>query len=163
MRAVQNTPEILRQLLALQVDFLVIGGVAAITHGASTFTDDFDILAPLTVENCRRLLVALSAHHPVFYQSLGKPLGDRNAERLAQFKNLYFDTDLGSIDILGSLPPLGDFGTVAPRATSRALFGHTCRILGLDDLIEVKRYVGRPKDKQVELELVAVRERLRRS
>lgn len=36
-----------------------------------------------------------------------------------------------------------------------------CRVLSLDDLIAVKHHVGRPKDKAVEIELRAIRERLK--
>ena len=94
--------------------------------------------------------------------SLGKPRVDRTAEELAEFKNLYLDTTLGRIDILGALPPVGSFEHVASRAIAVVVHGHACRIVGLDDLIAVKAHVARPKDKQVELELRAIRERLGR-
>ena len=42
-------------------------------HGAVYLTKDFDVVAPLTVENCRRILAALMPHHPRFYQAIGKP------------------------------------------------------------------------------------------
>lgn len=65
------------------------------------------------------------------------------------------------VDLLGSLPPIGDYTAVAGRAVPMTLEGRTCRVLGLDDLITVKAFVGRPKDKVVEVELRAIRERLR--
>jgi hypothetical protein len=42
------------------------------------------------------------------------------------------------------------------------MFGREYRVLSLDDLIEVKAFVGRPKDRLAELELRAIRDRLRR-
>ncbi len=158
----QNTPELLRVLLDAEVDFVVVGGVAAIAHGSATFTVHFDVVAPLTLENVRRLLRALGALEPRFYQTLGKPPVRRTAEELAEFKNLYLETTLGRIDVLGSLPPVGSYEQVAARAMTVQLFGHQCRIVGLDDLIAVKAHVARPKDKQVELELRAIRDRARR-
>lgn len=161
MRAMQNTPELLRLLLDAEVQFVVVGGVAAIAHGSASFTVDFDVVAPLTVDNVGRVLRALQPYEPRFYQAHGKPRVDRSAEELAEFKNLYLDTTLGRIDLLGSLPPVGDYETVAGRALTVQLFGHACRIVSLDDLILVKAHVARPKDKLVELELRAIRDRRR--
>ena len=111
--------EVLRVLLEADVDFVVVGGVAAIAHGSSYLTRDFDAVIPITVENCRRILTALSPYSPRFYQAHGKPKVDRTPEELAAFKNLYLDTALGTIDLLGSLPPVGDFARVAESAIDR--------------------------------------------
>ena len=35
--------------------------------------------------------------------------------------------------------------------------GHATRVIGLDDLIRIKRYLGRPKDKESLLQLEAVK------
>lgn len=158
----QQTIELLKALLDARVEFIVVGGVAAIAHGSSQFTKDLDVVAPLSVANCQKILDALSRHGPRFYQAHGKPLVDRPAELLAEFKNLYFSTSLGIIDILGSLPPVGTYEAVAARAETRHLFGAECRVVSLDDLICVKDHVGRPKDKLVAVELKAIRERLQR-
>ena len=148
-------------LLEAHVDFVVVGVVAAIAHGSSYLTRDFDAVVDLGVQNCRRILAALGPYEPRFYQAHGKPAVTRSAEELAEFKNLYWETQLGVIDLLGSLPPIGDFATVSDRAAHTRLYDHDCLLLSLDDLIEVKAFVGRPKDKLVEVELRAIRERLR--
>lgn len=147
-------------MLEAQVEFVVIGGVAAIAHGSTYMTDDLDVAVPLTVENCRRILKALLPYEPRFYQTIGRPLVTRSAEELAEFKNLYFETTLGVIDLLGSVPPLGNFETVAAKSTTKMLHGFRCMIVSLDDLIEVKAHVARPKDRAIELELRAIRDRL---
>jgi hypothetical protein len=153
---------LLRALLGAEVEFVVACGVAANLHGCSYFTRDFDVVAPLTAENCRRILGALAPFEPRFYQALGKPRVDRTAEQLAAFKNLYFSTTAGVIDLLGSMPPVGDYASVAARAVEVTLFDAKCRVVSLDDLIAVKAHVARPKDKAVETELRAIRERLAR-
>lgn len=153
--------EILRVLFEAEVEFIIVGGLAAVGHGCSQSTIAFDAVAPLTVENCRKILKALGPFHPRFYQTIGAPPVDRTAEDLSRFRNLYFGTDLGTVDLLGSLPPVGDFETVASRAVSMTLFGFSTRFLSLDDLITVKAYVGRPKDKLVENELRAIRAKLK--
>jgi predicted nucleotidyltransferase len=153
--------EILRALDDAGVEFVVVGGLAAIAHGASQSTRDFDAVVPLTVENCRRVLSALEPYEPRFYQTIGKPRVERSPEELAEFRNLYLLTKLGIIDLLGSLPPVGSFERVVERAVKLPMFGREYRFVSLDDLIEVKAFVGRPKDKLTEVELRAIRERLR--
>jgi hypothetical protein len=150
--------ELLSVLLRGEVEFVVVGGVAAIAHGASTMTRDVDVVAPLTVENCARILEALKPFEPRFYQAVNRPRVERSAAELAEFKNLYFETTLGIIDILGSLPPLGRYEDVAARAETHPFLGMGCRILCLDDLIAVKAHVGRPKDRLAEVELRAIRD-----
>ncbi len=159
--AIFRPSEILRVLTDAQVEFIIVGGLAAIAHGASQSTRDFDAVAPLSVENCQRILRALGPYEPRFYQSLNKPRVERTAEALAEFRNLYFGTTLGIVDLLGSLPPIGGFAEVAARAVELPMFGRSHRVVGLDDLIEVKTFVARPKDKPVEVELRAIRERLK--
>ncbi len=158
----QRTDELLRVLTNAGVEFVVVGGVAANLHGSAQTTKDFDVVAPLTVDNCTKILAALQPHSPRFYQTPGKPRVDRSAEDLAHFKNLYLMTDLGLIDFLGSLPPVGTYETVASRALTVTLLGIECRVVSLDDLIAVKQHVARPKDKAVEIELKAIRERLKK-
>ena len=157
----QRSDELLKALARERVEFVVVGGVAANLYGSSYATRDLDIVAPLTVENCGRLMAALHSHSPRFYQAHGKPLVVRPPQELAHFKNLYLLTDIGIVDVLGSLPPVGSYETVASRAVPIAIFGVDCRIVSLDDLIDVKHHVGRPKDKAVEVELRAIRERLK--
>lgn len=151
--------ELLGALLDAEVEFIVVGGVAAIAHGGSYSTRDLDAVAPLTVENCQRILKALRPYSPRFYQTIGKPLVTRTAEELSEFKNLYFETTLGVIDLLGAVPPVGDYRAVATRAVSMELQGRSCRVIGLEDLIAIKAFVGRPKDKAVEVELRALANR----
>lgn len=157
----QNSPELLKRLLEARVEFVLIGGVAAIVHGSAAFTLDLDISAPLSEENCGRLLLALSGLHPRFALAANKRAVTEDAAGLSRYKNLYFGTDLGRLDVLASVEPIGDYAAVASNAIDAEAFGRRCRVLSLDDLITVKAHVARPKDKLVELELRAIREKLK--
>lgn len=163
MSARLQPDELIRLLSASGFEFVLIGGLAAIAHGAETPTKDFDVTAPFSEGNLGRLLKALKGHDLRFALTVDKrPVVQEPAE-LAQFNNLYFDTDLGRLDILKIVDPLGPFEAVAPRAPAIDLFDRQIRVLSLDDLITVKSHLGRPKDKQVELELRAIRDKLRSS
>jgi len=156
----QENDRLLQRLVDAGVEFVLVGGVAANLHGSSYMTRDLDVVAPLTSQNCDRILRALGDLEPRFYQAHGKPRVTRTASELAEFHNLYLDTTLGRIDLLGSLPPVGDFDRVLARSIEVDLGSLRCHLVALDDLIAVKAHVGRPKDKAVELELRAIRDRL---
>lgn len=155
----QRTPELLRLLLDAGVEFVVIGGVAAVAYGSATFTQDVDITASFSEDNLSRLMAALAPYHPRFALAVPKrPVTETPAE-LSAYRNLYLLTDLGRLDILAEVPPVGPYAEVAARAVAMEVFGRQCRIISLDDLIAVKRHLGRDKDRLVERELLALRAR----
>lgn len=157
----QQTPELLRRLVDAGVEFVVIGGMAAIAHGSATFTQDFDITASFSEDNLARLLKALAPFHPRYALAVPKRSVTESPAELSANRNLYLLTDLGRLDILSEVPPVGAYADVAVRATTLELYGRPCRIMGLDDLIAVKRHLGRDKDRLVERELLALRARQR--
>jgi hypothetical protein len=57
-------PEILKRLTEYQVDFVLVGGMAAIAHGSSITTKDVDVCAPLGEPNLSKILNALREIHP---------------------------------------------------------------------------------------------------
>ena len=152
----QQTPELLRRLMDAGVEFVLIGGVAAIAHGSATFTQDCDITAPFTEENLARLLTALGPYNPRYALAIPKRVVTEAPADLTSHRNLYLLTDLGRLDILSEVPPIGPYAVVASRAVSRQAFGRTCRIISLEDLIAVKSHLGRDKDRLVVHELKAL-------
>lgn len=81
-------------------------------------------------------------------------------EELTRFRLLLIDTDLGRLDVLKRVEPIGEFEHL--RAKPMQLVGdREAPVLELDQLIEVKAYLSRRKDKLVEVELRAIRDRLR--
>jgi hypothetical protein len=59
-----NFDEILPLLVANQVEFILIGGGAAIAHGSVRLTQDVDVVYARTEENLQRLVVALKLYQP---------------------------------------------------------------------------------------------------
>jgi len=155
---VQESVELLRRLSEGGVEFVIVGGLAAIAHGSQRMTNDVDIAAAFTPENMARLLTALRDVHP--RNAVRPDLGEIQAspEDLAKFRNLYLATDIGRLDVLGELPPIGRYADALANAVRIDLFGYPCSILGLDDLIRIKQSLTRPKDLEVAAELIAIRE-----
>ena len=67
-------------------------------------------------------------------------------------------TDLGALDLFGEITGGGRYEDLMNDTIQLELFGVTCRCLGLDRLIEVKRAAGRPRDFEAIAELEALRD-----
>jgi hypothetical protein len=156
-RPPQQNERLLRALTGGEVTFAVIGGVAALLHGASQMTVNLDVAAPFDEENLSRLRVALTPFSPVHATRPDLSVLDEPMDRLLQFRLLLIETTLGRLDVLREVQPLGDFHSL--RTIEMEVYGINARVLARDDLIRVKRTVARPKDIAVALELEAARER----
>jgi predicted nucleotidyltransferase len=153
--------ELLERLTKAGVRFTIVGGTAAVLHGAATATYDLDILMPFEPSNCEALLQALAGLNPRLSHTPDKRPLALDAEQLSAYKNLYLSTDIGRLDVLGSLPPLVDTDALIEQSV-RIPLGHLeVRVLALESLLAVKAAMNRPKDKQVEAELRAIRDAIR--
>ena len=147
---------LLEALAVAGVEYIVVGGFAATTHGSARFTSDLDIVYGRTPENMTRVVRALAPHAPYLR---GAPPGLPFAwdERtLKMGLNFTLETKLGWIDLLGEIVGGGGYEALLPTTEMVLLFGLEVRVVALRRLIEVKRAAGRPKDFEsiAELELL---------
>jgi len=153
--------EIERQLVLLaqyNVEFVIIGGVAATLHGSSYLTHDLDVCYARNEVNLQRLAEALQS---VNARLRGAPEGIPfrvDAEALRKGLNFTFTTDIGPVDLLGEVAGVGGFREAHADAIVQELFGFKCFVLSLDKLIKAKRAAGRTKDLLAIPELEAIRE-----
>lgn len=136
-------------LLALlheaDLPFVVVGGVAALVHGAGMATQDLDVVMPMEPALLDRLLEALRPYHP--RHALRRDLGPirQDGQALAGFRMVLIETDLGRLDVIGEVPPVGRYEDLATLEVG--LVGdHLTRVVTLDQLIAIKERAGRPKD-----------------
>jgi hypothetical protein len=61
----QSLNRMLQKLIEGKVEFVLVGGYAAVAHGASLMTRDLDVCSPSSVENLRRLSAVLEDVHPL--------------------------------------------------------------------------------------------------
>ena len=139
------------------IDFVLIGGVAMIAHGANVQTQDADFAYAVAPENLERLVAFLPTIHA---RVSGRPAGDNfviTPATLAgvRFLNLY--TDLGEIDLMRDIPGIDSLTGLAERAVPMDLGGFVVRVASLDDLIAMKRAANRPKDQAHLYELLALK------
>lgn len=153
---------LLRALAGGQVDFVVVGGVAAFAHGSARLTLDLDVVYSRHPENLKRLVAALGPFKPYLRgASPGLPF-IWDAETLRRGLNFTLRTELGDVDVLGEIAGGGSYETLFPHSEEATLFGLPCRCLGLVKLIETKRAAGRRKDFEAIAELEAIWEERRK-
>lgn len=149
---------LVRVLAEADVEFIVVGGVAAAAHGSARLTQDLDVVYRRSAENIDRLVGALAPHRPYLR---GAPAGlpfRWDAETIRRGLNFTLTTDLGDLDVLGEITGGGGYESLHAHTVELDMFGVRCRCLDLETLIHVKRAAGRPRDLESIAELETLRE-----
>jgi len=157
-----NLSQVIRRLIQGQVEFVLVGGFAAVAHGSSMGTQDVDICCPLTLENLTRLHQALADIHPRHRSYPDLPF-EITPELCKDLKNLYLRTDLSVLDCLGEILGVGDYEAVKAHSIELQLPSGSCRVLDLDTLILAKEAVGRRRDIETVALLKAIKNKLNAS
>jgi len=139
---------LLRVLLRHGVDFLVVGGVAAQLEGAPILTLDLDILFDNSPENLDRLLGALGELKARYRDPAGRHI-EPDRSKLETHRMHLLLTDLGALDLLGSIGNGLTYQDLAGRTVTYELGQDRVRVLELAAVIEMKKYANREKDRAV--------------
>ncbi len=82
---------------------------------------------------------------------------DLTQENCKNYKNLYLDTDLGQLDCVSFVDGIGDFEKVAKFVQVIEFEKLEFRVLTIDGLIEAKKAMNRPRDKEAIIQLKAAK------
>ncbi len=147
----------MRRLDAAGVDFVVIGGIAAVAHGSQQITQDLDIVYAVDEANLMRLSRALIALDAKLRGVTEEVPFVPDARALKQVRVLMLDSDEGRLNLM--VQPDGSKGYDQLRAGSleAVVEGIAIRVAGIDDLIAMKKATGRPKDRVQVEELEAIK------
>jgi hypothetical protein len=159
--SVASLSQLLQRLCDAEIDFVVVGGFAALLHGSTLVTRDLDICAVLSraqVASLREVLRDLNPRHRLTSQKLSF-LDTPDPE--VDVQNLYLETEFGTVDLLSSILGVGDFERVRAGSVEIEVFGRRCRVISLEDLIQAKEALSRDKDVLAAKELRAIREKLK--
>jgi predicted nucleotidyltransferase len=140
------------------VDFIIIGGVAAILNGLGYTTYDLDVVYARDRSNIQRLVRCLEPFEPYLR---GAPPGlpfklDERTVRMGL--NFTLVTSFGDLDLLGEVTAVGGYRELLPQSKEVTAFGVRCRRANLEPLIRMKRAAGRPKDFEILGQLQALLE-----
>jgi hypothetical protein len=155
----QNDQALLTRLKDSGLEFVVIGGVCVIYHGAPVATFALDICCPFGEGNVRRIESVVKDLHPVHRLTANKLPLEATRSSFGALKNLYLQTDLGKLDCLSEVAGVGKFETVLEQSVAANFAYGQFRFLSLDALIASKKAVGRERDLDAVRRLVAIKER----
>lgn len=158
-------PQCLFQTLHEQgVDYVLVGGLAAVLHGSSTLTNDADIVPLRDSANLARLSEALrqlDARLRVIDTPEGIPF-DPHPSLLGSMATLNLTTSCGDLDLVFSPTALDDFDALVAGSVLFSLYGYQVRVAALSDIIRSKTAANRPKDRAVLPVLHALAEEIAR-
>jgi predicted nucleotidyltransferase len=153
--------ELIRSLVKGGVEFIIIGGAAAIAHGASRLTEDLDLVYRRDQKNVDAIVESLAPFAPYLR---GAPEGlpfKWESQTIWSGFNFTLTTTLGPLDLFAEITLGGTYDDLLPHTVTLDVFDCTCLCLGLERLMEVKRAIGRPRDLEVIAELQALLEERR--
>ncbi len=140
--------EILRVLERHQVAHVVIGGMAAALHGSPEHTYDLDICYARDRDNLERLAEALRDVHARLRGVDDDVPFLLDAHTIEKGDCFTFVTDFGDLDCLGTPRGSGGYEALHRTGVDVVIDGIGVRIAAVDDLIDMKRAAGRPKDQR---------------
>jgi predicted nucleotidyltransferase len=151
----QDFRRILQRLADSGLEFVIVGGYAAVTHGSSLVTRDLDICMVLSNETVEKLRAILAQWNPK-HRMTPDQLSFLEFPKSGSVDNLYLRTDVGVIDILSSILGVGDFERLKKKAEDFEIDGRVYHVMCLEDLIASKQAMGREKDLLAAKELKAI-------
>jgi predicted nucleotidyltransferase len=152
---------LLRHLSEAGVEFIIVGGAAAVLHGAPITTEDLDIVHRRTPENIARLkalLDDLNAH----VRELASRKLPVSETALAGEGHILLETSFGPLDCLGTIVEGRGFEELLSHSEAVSDEGIEFRVVDLPTLIEIKMKTGRAKDQLMLPVLLALAEELER-
>jgi predicted nucleotidyltransferase len=144
--------QVLAELEADQVRYLVVGGVAVVLHGHLRTTADLDLVVGLAPDNARRAITALQRlgfrpRAPVPAELFADPAVRRSwiEEKGLTVFSLWSER-LPEVEVDLFVAEPFDFEEAYARALRVPLDTITATVVGLQDLIALKEASGRPVD-----------------
>jgi predicted nucleotidyltransferase len=138
--------EILKVLSEHKVDFIIVGGICGVLHGAPVSTFDLDVVHSRSPENLDRLMSALE-----FLDARYRGREDLHLRpgisHLSTSGHQLLITNLGPLDLLGSIGKDHDYDELLRDAIELEIEGSRLRMLDLDALIRIKKETITDKDK----------------
>jgi hypothetical protein len=134
-----------------QVDYVLIGGIAARLWGSPLLTDVVDICPATKAANLRRLAAALNEvraqfRPPGLEQGASTPPWDERTFRPHLGGSVALTCSLGWLDLWFRPDGTGGYDDLIKHASDIEVAGTRVKLASLDDIIRSKEASGRQKD-----------------
>jgi predicted nucleotidyltransferase len=151
---------LLEQLCKTGADFILVGGLAAVSQGAPIATFDIDIVPSSEKSNLRKLLDFLLGVNARHRGRSGGQVIRPTLKDLTAGGHCLLMTDLGPLDLLGTIEQELGYDDLLDDSSEIQFRGHSIKVLNLEAMIRMKRSSVRDKDQRY---LPLLEETLRRS
>jgi hypothetical protein len=138
---------LLEGLINARIEFILVGGLAAVVQGAPITTVDVDIVHHQTTQNITKLLEflkSIDARHRRVDDVVIEP----TVEHLSGKGHSLFTTRLGPLDVLAFIEDGRSYKDLIDHTVTIEFRQHTIRVLDLETLVKLKRSSKDPRDKQ---------------
>jgi len=137
--------DILEVLCREEVDFILVGGVAAVLAGAPVSTFDLDIVFLNESANRKRLLIALEAIDAKYLDPAGRTITpDLNKLETMQLHRL--KTTHGVLDVMTQIGRARTYSSLVGQTRLLQVAEFSVRVLSLSAVVDSKIEAGRDKD-----------------
>ncbi len=135
-----------------QVRYVIVGGFAAVMHGSDRATRDLDIIVDLEPNEARKAIDAMVSIgfqnrvpvDPYLFTDAEERKRWKREKNAVVFTMLDPDFPVFVVDFFIENPI--EFQALFDRALTAEFKGLSCRVCSIDDLIDLKKQAGRPKD-----------------
>lgn len=153
-----------------QVEYVIVGGVAATAYGASRETEDADCVVRRERSNLHRLASALRELNARLrvagmtdHEARELPV-QLDVMMLEKTGNSTWTTDAGSFDVLADLKDRVGHSVPYEDLITRSVVlegdGFNFHMASLDDIIAAKTFANRPKDLEALPDLLSIQNRV---
>jgi predicted nucleotidyltransferase len=140
---------VLRAFQNARVEFIVVGGLAAVLDGAPINTFDLDVVHSRNESNITRMLGVLE-ELDAFYRVQPDRRLRPNASHLGSVGHQNLITQYGPLDLLGTIGRNLGYDDLLPHSVEMDVGeGILVRVLDLETLIAIKEELGGEKDRAV--------------
>jgi hypothetical protein len=153
--------DLINTLAKHEVEFIIVGGMAAILRGTPVNTFDLDVVYERSAANITRLLGALEKLQAVVRDD---PRRLRlNKSHLESASHKLMETNQGPLDLVGTIEETTGFHELIADSDWVDLGVIRARVLTLERLIQIKQLLRRPKDQAMLPLLLATLDETNRS
>lgn len=130
---------LIRTLLAGEVDFVVIGGVAVAAHAIVRATEDVDLVPDPDPKNIARLIGVLEELDAHLLLSPERGIDDAAKAALLEGHNLTVTTAQGDLDVVQRLAGVPAYTALLADSIDVDLFDVSFRVCSREHLVAMKR------------------------
>jgi len=142
---VSDLNALLKGLSKARVEFILVGGIAAVVQGAPITTFDLDIVHRQTPENIQKMIKFLASVEAIQRRPDDKVIKP-DVRDLKGKGHLLLTTCFGALDILGVIEEGLGYDELLHSTVEIKFKGHKVHVLNLETMVALKRATAIPEE-----------------